>query len=112
MNITHTSPTTNVLARQNLYIRPRFNPINQVNQVTHQYVIDSSDDTITLTDSNSNKSSVFSSNDSLSSFEDYRVNLYLEKDNYNKVSSIPNISDCNRGVMSSICCNWCYCSHK
>ena len=109
MNIAHTSPTTNVLARQNVYIRPKFNPINPV---TQQYVIDSSDDTITLTDSNSNKSSVFSSNDSLSSFEDYRVNLYLEKDNYNKVSSIPNISDCNRGVMSSICCNWCYCSHK
>ena len=98
MNMAHTNPTTNVLARQNLYIRPKFNPVSQ------EYLIDSSDDTITLTDSNSNKSSVFSSNDSLSSFEDYRINLYLEKDNYNEVSGI---SHCNRGIMSSICCSLC-----
>lgn len=104
MNITHTNLNNNILARKNIYTRPKFDPITQ------QYLFNSSDDTIT--DSNSNKSSVFSSNDSLSSFEDYRVNLYLEKDNYNKVSGIQNISDCNRGVMSSICCSWCSCSHK
>jgi len=90
------SPTLNPMARQNVYISPRLNPIT-----ISAYMSDSSDDSITLTD----KSSVpfFSSNDSLSSFEDYRIQVELEKKEDKKVS----LANCNRGFISSVCCSFC-----
>jgi hypothetical protein len=95
---TNTNTKTNIMARQNTYIRPRINPINQT------FLIESSsDDAITPTDSSSNTNSLFSSNDSLNSFEDYRINVDLEEKKHNNISSI---SECNRGIMSSICCSW------
>ena len=98
MSLATNNPKNNVMARQNTYIRPRINPINQ------KFLIDSSDDAATPTDSSSNTNSIFSSNDSLSSFEDYRINVDLEENRYNNISSM---SECNRGIMSSICCSWC-----
>ena len=98
MSLATNNLKTNIMARQNTYIRPRINPINQ------KFLIDSSDDSVTLTDSSSNTNSVFSSNDSLSSFEDYRINVDLEE---NKNNNIFSTSECNRGIMSSICCSWC-----
>jgi len=97
MSLAINNPKNNVMARQNTYIRPRINPINQ------KFLIDSSDDAATPTDSSSNTNSIFSSNDSLSSFEDYRINVDLEENKYNNISRM---SECNRGIMSSICCNW------
>jgi hypothetical protein len=90
------SPTLNPMARQNVYISPRLNPIT-----ISAYMSDSSDDSITLTD----KSSVpfFSSNDSLSSFEDYRIQVELEKKEDKKVS----LANCNHGFISSVCCSFC-----
>jgi len=98
MSLATNNPKINVVERQNTYIRPRINPINQ------KFLIDSSDDAATPTDSSSNTNSIFSSNDSLSSFEDYRINVDLEENRYNNISSM---SECNRGIMSSICCSWC-----
>lgn len=97
MSLATNNPKNNVMERQNTYIRPRINPINQ------KFLIDSSDDAATPTDSSSNTNSIFSSNDSLSSFEDYRINVDLEENKYNNISRM---SECNRGIMSSICCNW------
>ena len=97
MSLATNNPKINVMARQNTYIRPRINPINQ------KFLIDSSDDAATPTDSSSNTNSIFSSNDSLSSFEDYRINVDLEENKYNNISRM---SECNRGIMSSICCSW------
>ncbi len=89
MYSTNKSPTLNPMARQNVYVSPRLNPI-----IISAYMSDSSDDSITLTD----KSSVpiFSSNDSLSSFEDYKKE--------DKKASLVN---CNRGFISSVCCSFC-----
>jgi hypothetical protein len=98
MSLTTNNPKINIMARRNTYIIPRINPINQ------KFLIDLSDDSVTLTDSSSNTNSVFSSNDSLSSFEDYRINVDLEENKYNNIS---NMSECSRGIMSSICCSWC-----
>jgi len=98
MSLATNNPKINVMARQNTYIRPRINTINQ------KFLIDSSDDAATPTDSSSNTNSIFSSNDSLSSFEDYRINVDLEENKYNNIS---NMSECSRGIMSSICCSWC-----
>jgi hypothetical protein len=98
MSLATNNPKINVMARQNTYIRPRINTINQ------KFLIDSSDDAATPTDSSSNTNSIFSSNDSLSSFEDYRINVDLEENKYNNISRM---SECNRGIMSSICCSWC-----
>ena len=97
MSLTTNNPKINVMARQNTYIRPRINTINQ------KFLVDSSDDAATPTDSSSNTRSIFSSNDSLSSFEDYRINVDLEE---NKNNNIFSTSECNRGIMSSICCSW------
>lgn len=96
MYSTNKSPTLNPMARQNVYASPRLNPI-----VINTYMSDSSDDSITLT----NKSSgpIFSSNDSLSSFEDFRIQLNLEKKEEKKVS----LTNCNRGFISSVCCSFC-----
>jgi hypothetical protein len=90
------SPTLNPMARQTAYVSPRLNPL-----AISAYMSDSSDDSITLTD----KSSVpfFSSNDSLSSFEDYRIRVELEKKEDKKV----NLANCNRGFISSVCCSFC-----
>ena len=100
MSLSNTNMNTknNVISWQNTYIRPRMNTINQ------KFLIDSSDDAATPTDSSSNTNSIFSSNDSLSSFEDYRINVDLEENKYNNISSM---SECSRGIMSSICCSWC-----
>ena len=89
MYSTNKSPILNPMARQTAYVSPRLNPI-----IISTYMSDSSDDSITLTD----KSSVpiFSSNDSLSSFEDY-------KKEDKKVS----LANCNRGFISSVCCSFC-----
>jgi hypothetical protein len=89
MYSTNKSPILNPMARQTAYVSPRLNPI-----IISAYMSDSSDDSITLTD----KSSVpiFSSNDSLSSFEDY-------KKEDKKVS----LANCNRGFISSVCCSFC-----
>jgi len=97
MYSTNKSPNINPMARQTAYVSPRLNPIN----IHKNYLSDSSDDSITLTD----KSSVpfFSSNDSLSSFEDYRIQVELEKKEDKKVS----LANCNRGFISSVCCSFC-----
>jgi hypothetical protein len=96
MYSTNKSPTLNPMARQSAYVSPRLNPL-----IISAYMSDSSDDSITLTD----KSSVpfFSSNDSLSSFEDFRIQLNLEKKEEKKVS----LANCNRGFISSVCCSFC-----
>jgi hypothetical protein len=96
MYSTNKSPTLNPMARQNAYISPRLKPL-----AISAYMSDSSDDSITLTD----KSSVpiFSSNDSLSSFEDYRIQINLEKKEDKKI----NLANCNRSFISSICCSLC-----
>jgi hypothetical protein len=89
MYSTNKSPILNPMARQTAYVSPRLNPI-----IISAYMSDSSDDSITLTD----KSSVpiFSSNDSLSSFEDYK-----------KEDKKVNLANCNRGFISSVCCSFC-----
>jgi hypothetical protein len=89
MYSTNKSPILNPMARQTAYVSPRLNPL-----IISAYMSDSSDDSITLTD----KSSVpiFSSNDSLSSFEDYK-----------KEDKKVNLANCNRGFISSVCCSFC-----
>jgi len=96
MYSTNKSPTLNPMARQNVYVSPRLKPL-----INNAYMSDSSDDSITLSD----KSSVpfFSSNDSLSSFEDYRIKIELEK----KEDKKDNLANCNRSFISSVCCNFC-----
>ena len=96
MYSTNKSPTLNPMARQSAYISPRLNPL-----IISAYMSDSSDDSITLT----NKSSgpIFSSNDSLSSFEDYRIQMNLEQKEDKKIS----LANCNRGFISSVCCSFC-----
>jgi len=89
MYSTNKSPTLNPMARQNVYVSPRLNPL-----IISAYMSDSSDDSITLTDKSSGP--IFSSNDSLSSFEDY-------KKEDKKVS----LANCNRGFISSVCCSFC-----
>ena len=89
MYSTNKSPTLNPMARQSAYISPRLNPL-----IISAYMSDSSDDSITLTDKSSGP--IFSSNDSLSSFEDY-------KKEDKKVS----LANCNRGFISSVCCSFC-----
>ena len=96
MYSTNKSPTLNPMARQNVYVSPRLNPI-----IINAYMSDSSDDSFTLTDKSSNP--IFLSNDSLSSFEDFRIQLNLEKKEDTKV----NLANCNRGFMSSVCCSFC-----
>lgn len=90
------SPTLNPMARQNVYISPRLNPIT-----ISAYMSDSSDDSITLTDKSTGQ--IFLSNDSLSSFEDFRIQVELEKKEDKKVS----LANCNSGFISSVCCSFC-----
>ena len=96
MYSTNKSPTLNPMARQTAYVSPRLKPL-----VVSAYMSDSSDDSITLTDKSS--APIFSSNDSLSSFEDYRIQINLEKKEDKKV----NLANCNRGFISSVCCSFC-----
>jgi hypothetical protein len=113
MSLAYSGPKGNIMARQNIYIRPKLNLVNEV------YFSDSSDDFIIRSNSNSNTNtnsssgSLFSSNDSLCSFEDYKipidvnvnvnVDVDVDKYKYNNVT----LSECNRGIMTSICCGWC-----
>ena len=99
MYSTNKSPTLNPMARQNVYISPRLNPI-KIN-IHNNYMSDSSDDSITLSDKSAGP--IFSSNDSLSSFEDYRIQVEFEKKEEKKVD----LANCNRGFISSICCGFC-----
>ncbi len=68
-----------------------------------KFYIESSDDSINLSDTNT--VSPFSSIDSFSSFEDYRINIDYDKKEDKTVSS----SSCNYvpGFISSVCCSWC-----
>jgi hypothetical protein len=93
----NTNPKINIMARQNIYIRPRLNPANE------KYFSDSSDDSSVPTDSNSKSSSLFSSNESLFSFEDYKAPIDLDEHKFNNTT----LSECNRGIITSICCSWC-----
>ena len=107
MSLAYSGPKGNIMARRNICIRPNLNLVNEV------YFSDSSDDFIIRSNSNSNTNSssgsLFSSNDSLCSFEDYKipadvnVNVDVDKYKYNNVT----LSECNRGIMTSICCGWC-----
>lgn len=94
---TNTNPKINIMARQNIYIRPRLNLANEI------YFSDSSDDSSVPTDNNSKSSSLFSSNESLFSFEDYKSPIELDEHKFNNTT----LSECNRGIMTSICCSWC-----
>ena len=97
MNSKNNSPIINPMSRENNYISPRLNMTNK------KYYLDTSDDSITSSDTNTAPS--FSSNDSLSSFEDYRVHLeYYKKEDANVGSSS---SMCSGGFISSVCCGWC-----
>lgn len=96
MYSTNKSPTINPMARQTAYISPRLNSL-----AISAYMSDLSDDSITLTDKSSGP--IFSSNDSLSSFEDYRIKVELEKKEEKKVS----LANCNHGFISSVCCSFC-----
>ena len=96
MYSTNKSPTLNPMARQSAYVSPRLNPL-----IISSYMSDSSDDSITLTDKSSGP--IFSSNDSLSSFEDYRIQMNLEQKEDKKIS----LANCNRGFISSVCCSFC-----
>ena len=113
MSLAYSGPKGNIMARRNICIRPNLNLVNEV------YFSDSSDDFIIRSNSNSNTNtnsssgSLFSSNDSLCSFEDYKipidvnvnvnVDVDVDKYKYNNVT----LSECNRGIMTSICCGWC-----
>jgi hypothetical protein len=109
MNTQTKSPVLNPMARQNVYISPRLNPINQKFYLEPLSL--SSDDSTISSDTNSDTSSdtssrpFFSSNDSLMSLEDYRINIGEEKkqDDYIRLSSHGH----GRGIISSICCSWC-----
>ena len=97
MNSKNNSPIINPMSRENNYISP------MSNMSYKKYYLESSDDSITLSDTNTAQS--FSSNDSLSSFEDYRVNLdYYKKEDASVGSSS---SMCSGGFISSVCCGWC-----
>jgi len=107
MNIKTNSPVLNPMARQNVYISPSLHPVNR--KLYLEPLSLSSDDSTILSDTNSDKNSdtishpFFSSNDSLMSLEDYRVNIGEEKKNDDHIM----LSNHGRGIISSICCSWC-----
>jgi hypothetical protein len=107
MNSKNNSPMLNPMARQNVYISPRLQPINIKLYADPLYDCSISSDT--TSDMSSNASSdtnlhpFFASNDSLSSFEDYRIEIEEEKKEDDRIR----LSNCNRGIISSICCSWC-----
>ena len=91
------------MARQNVYISPSLHPMNR-NLYLEPLSLSSDDSTIS-SDTNSDTSShaFFSSNDSLMSLEDYRINIGEEK----KQDDYIRLSNHGRGIISSICCSWC-----
>ena len=94
------SPRLNPMQSQNSYISPRLNPIqcqtSYIDLINKKYYIDSSDESsITLSDKDSTILSA--SNDSLSSFEDYR--------DFSKLESLDEKEKINKGFISSICCS-------
>ena len=103
MNTKANSPMLNPMARQNVYISPSLHPMNR-NFYLEPLSLSSDDSTIS-SDTNSDTSSraFFSSNDSLMSLEDYRINIGEEK----KQDDHIRLSNYNRGIISSICCSWC-----
>ena len=103
MNTKANSPMLNPMARQNVYISPSLHPTNR-NFYLEPLSLSSDDSTIS-SDTNSDTSShaFFSSNDSLMSLEDYRINIGEEK----KQDDYIRLSNHGRGIISSICCSWC-----
>ena len=103
MNTKTNSPLLNPMARQNVYISPSLHPMNR-NLYLEPLSLSSDDSTIS-SDTNSDTSShaFFSSNDSLMSLEDYRINIGEEK----KQDDYIRLSNHGRGIISSICCSWC-----
>jgi hypothetical protein len=103
MNTKANSPMLNPMARQNVYISPSLHPMNR-NFYLEPLSLSSDDSTIS-SDTNSDTSShaFFSSNDSLMSLEDYRINIGEEK----KQDDYIRLSNHGRGIISSICCSWC-----
>ena len=108
MNAKANSPVLNPMARQNVYISPSIHPMMNRKFYLEPLSLSSDDSTIspdTNSDTNSETNShpFFSSNDSLTSFEDYRINIGEEK----KQDDHIRLSNYNRGIISSICCSWC-----
>jgi hypothetical protein len=104
----YASSKLNPMQSQGIYVSPRLNPIQgsiqcpliYINPINKKYYIDSSDESITSSDKDS--TIIFSSNDSLSSFEDYKetpkLELILDKKEKEKENT-------NKGFISSICCS-------
>jgi hypothetical protein len=105
MNTKTNSPVLNPMARQNVYISPSLHPVNRKLYLETLSLSLSSDDSTISPDTNSDTSShaFFSSNDSLMSLEDYRINIGEEK----KQDDYIRLSNHGRGIISSICCSWC-----
>ena len=105
MNTKANSPMLNPMARQNVYISPSLHPVNRKLYLETLSLSLSSDDSTISPDTNSDTSShaFFSSNDSLMSLEDYRINIGEEK----KQDDYIRLSNHGRGIISSICCSWC-----
>lgn len=105
MNTKTNSPVLNPMARQNVYISPNLHPMNRKLYLETLSLSLSSDDSTISPDTNSDTSShaFFSSNDSLMSLEDYRINIGEEK----KQDDYIRLSIHGRGIISSICCSWC-----
>ena len=107
MNTKTNSPVLNPMARQNVYISPKLNPMNRKFYLEPLSL--SSDDSTISSDTNSDTNSetnshpFFSSNDSLMSLEDYRINIGEEK----KQDDHIRLSNYKSGIISSICCSWC-----
>ena len=107
MSSKNNSPVLNPLTRQNVYISPSLQPLNRKLYIDTAYesfmLSDASSDVSSDTSSDKNHRPFFSSNDSLSSFEDYRIDIEEEKKEDDRIK----LSNCNRGIMSSICCSLC-----
>ncbi len=105
MNTKTNSPVLNPMARQNVYISPNLHPVNRKLYLETLSLSLSSDDSTISPDTNSDTSSqpFLSSNDSLMSLEDYRINIGEEKKNDDHIL----LSNHGRGIISSICCSWC-----
>ena len=98
----YASPRLNPMQSQGIYASPRLNPMQSqgiyINPINKKYDIDSSDESITSSDKDSRI--IFSSNDSLSSFEDYKETPKLES-----ILDKKEKENTNKGFISSICCS-------
>lgn len=112
MNSKNNSPVLNPLARQNIYISPSLQPLNRklyVDTAYESFMLSdassdmSSDVSSDASSSDKNHRPFFSSSDSLSSFEDYRIDIEEEKKEDDRIK----LSNCNRGIISSMCCSLC-----